>query len=59
MGATNTTGSRMKLTSLRFGDSITESYSYKYGNINDQAQELLKIKAKKIKCFAKKYFYNR
>jgi hypothetical protein len=42
MGATNTTGSRMKLTSLRFGDSITESYSYKFGNINDQAQDLLK-----------------
>ena len=41
LGATNTSGSRMKLTSLRFNDSITESYSYRHGNISDQAGDLL------------------
>ena len=43
LGATNYTGSRVKLTSLRFpGDSLSMSYDYKFGNILDQSIEVLK-----------------
>lgn len=41
-GATNYTGSRIKLTSLRFpGDSFSVSYSYRLGNVLDQGMEIL------------------
>jgi len=42
MGATNYTGSRLKLTSLRFGDSLTVSKDYNFGGMADQAEALLK-----------------
>ena len=37
MGATNTRGSKMKLTSLRFGDSVLLSYDYSFNQGKDQA----------------------
>lgn len=43
VGASNTKGSRVKLTSLRFpGDSVTLSYSYRHGNMLEQALDFLK-----------------
>ena len=43
LGPTNTSGSKVKLTSLRFpGDSLTMSYDYKYGNTLTQGIEVLK-----------------
>ena len=42
LGATNTRGSKAKITSLRFpNDSITVSLDYQYNNIRDQAIDLL------------------
>lgn len=41
-GPSNTTGSKVKLTSLRFpGDSFAVSYSYRLGNVLDQGMEIL------------------
>ena len=43
LGATNTRGSKIKLTSLRFpNDSITASWNYEYSNLLDQAIDVLK-----------------
>ena len=41
MGATNSRGSRMKLTSLRFGDSVLLSYDYSFNQGKDQAIKYL------------------
>jgi hypothetical protein len=42
LGATNTRGSKAKITSLRFpNDSLTVSLDYQYNNIRDQAIDLL------------------
>lgn len=42
LGATNTKGSRIKITSLRFpNDSITTSLNYRSNSIKDDAIELL------------------
>jgi hypothetical protein len=42
LGATNKSGSRAKITSLRFpNDSITVTLIYKYNSIRDQAIDLL------------------
>ena len=41
MGATNSRGSRMKLTSLRFGDSVLLSYDYSFNQAKDQAIKYL------------------
>lgn len=42
LGPSNTRGSKVKITSLRFNSSITESYSYQFGSTKDQAAETLK-----------------
>ena len=42
LGPSNTRGSKIKITSLRFGTSITESYDYKFGSTKDQAEQTLK-----------------
>lgn len=43
VGASNTRGSRVKLTSLRFpSDSVTLSFSYRHSSMIDQALEFLK-----------------
>ena len=39
LGPTNTLGSRVKLTSLRFGDSVTIDYDYSKASIVDMAVE--------------------
>lgn len=44
LGATNTKGSRVKVTSLRFGDSVTISYNYAKDNIGDMFIDWLKSK---------------
>ena len=44
MGATNTKGSRIKITDERFEESITLSYDYKYNNGIEQAIEYLSNK---------------
>jgi hypothetical protein len=44
LGATNTKGSRVKFTSLRFGDSVTISYDYARDNISDMFTDWLKSK---------------
>ena len=41
LGATNSRGSRMKLTSLRFGDSVLLSYDYSFNQGKDQAIKYL------------------
>lgn len=42
LGATNTRGSKAKITSLRFpNDSLTVSLDYQYSQIRDQAIDLL------------------
>ena len=42
LGATNSRGSKVKLTSLRFpGDSFTISWNYEYSNLLDQATDAL------------------
>jgi hypothetical protein len=41
LGPTNTQGSRYKMTSERFGDSITLSYDYSHNNVHDMAVEWL------------------
>lgn len=41
MGPTNTRGTKLKIESKRFGQSITLSYDYKIGNIRDQAVQYL------------------
>lgn len=38
LGATNTRGSRVKLTSTRFNDSVTLSYDYVFNSAGEQAQ---------------------
>lgn len=48
-GPSNTTGSKVKLTSLRFpGDSFAVSYSYRLGNVMEQGMEILKAGGFKI-----------
>jgi len=42
IGPSNVRGSKVKITSLRFGSSITESYDYGYGSTKDQAEQTLK-----------------
>ena len=42
IGPSNTRGSKVKITSLLFGSSITESYDYQFGSTKDQAAETLK-----------------
>lgn len=44
LGATNYTGSRIKITSERFRDSKILSYDYKIGNVIEQAIEYLQMK---------------
>lgn len=44
LGATTTKGSRVKFTSLRFKDSVTISYDYKYNQINEMFEAWLKAK---------------
>jgi hypothetical protein len=41
-GATNSKGSRVKLTSLRFGDSIMVPYDYDFNTTKDLAESVLK-----------------
>lgn len=41
LGATNSRGSRMKLTSLRFNDSVLLSYDYSFNQGKDQAIKYL------------------
>jgi hypothetical protein len=42
IGPSNARGSKVKITSLRFGSSITENYDYQFGSTKDQAAETLK-----------------
>jgi hypothetical protein len=42
LGATNTRGSRVKITSLRFNDSVTIPYDYTYNSIDDIFEAWLK-----------------
>lgn len=44
LGPTNTKGSRIKMTSLRFGDSVTIPYGYEYNNARDIAEAWLASK---------------
>ena len=44
IGPSNSRGSRLKIESKRFGQSITLSYDYKIGNIKDQAVQYLQSK---------------
>jgi hypothetical protein len=44
IGASNSRGSRVKLESKRFRQSITASYDYKIGNVKDQAIQMLESK---------------
>ena len=37
LGVTNSRGARMKLTSLRFGDSVTLNYDYSFDSGKEQA----------------------
>ena len=39
--ATNSRGSRFKMISLRFGDSVTVAYNYSLNNVLDMASEWL------------------
>jgi hypothetical protein len=41
LGTTNTRGTKLKIESKRFGQSVTLSYDYKIGNIRDQAVQYL------------------
>ena len=42
LGATNTRGSKVKLTSLRFpNDNLTASWNYEFSNLLDQALHIL------------------
>jgi hypothetical protein len=41
LGATNSRGSRIKLTSMRFGDSVLLSYDYSFNQAKDQAIQYL------------------
>ena len=41
IGPSNSRGTRLKIESKRFGQSITLSYDYKIGNIKDQAVQYL------------------
>lgn len=42
LGATNTRGSRVKVSSLRFNDSVTIPYDYSYNNIAEIFEAWLK-----------------
>jgi hypothetical protein len=42
IGPSNSRGSRIKISSYRFGDSITVPYDYTYNSALDQASNLLK-----------------
>ena len=42
LGATNTKGSRVKITSLRFKDAVTISYDYEFNNISEMFESWLK-----------------
>lgn len=48
LGATNTMGSRVKLTSERFNQSKTIPFDYTLNNINDMAAKYLKKTGHKI-----------
>ena len=54
VGASNTKGTRVKITSLRFGDSLTVPYDYDFNTIKDLAESVLKKIG--FKCVA--YGYN-
>lgn len=43
LGPTNSRGSRMKLTSLRFNDSLMLSYDYSFNQGRDQAINFLQL----------------
>ena len=48
-GPTNTRGTKVKLTSLRFpGDIVTLSYSYRIGDMLEQGLEILKAGGFKV-----------
>lgn len=47
LGATNTRGSRVKLTSHRFGDSVTIPYDYEFNNAHDMAEAWLRKRVTK------------
>jgi len=51
LGATNTKGSRMKLKSLRFGDSILLPNDNRYFRMTEQAENYLKAAGYKIVCY--------
>ena len=41
LGATNSRGSRVKMTSLRFGDSVTIGYNHEFNSSVDNAENWL------------------
>ena len=57
--ATNYRGSRYKMTSERFGDSITKSYDYSLNSVQDMAVKWLKEHGQKIigQCEGRKVDY--
>lgn len=55
LGATNTRGSRVKLTSKRFNESKTIAYNYKLNHIEDMAVEYLESKGFDIIGTAESY----
>ena len=48
LGATNTKGSRVKITSERFKQSVIISYNYTFNSTTDMAQDYLKAKGHAI-----------
>ena len=44
IGPSNARGTRLKIESKRFNQSITLSYDYKIGNIRDQAIQFLQLR---------------
>jgi hypothetical protein len=52
LGATNTKGSRIKLTYLHYpADNLTISFNYSYGGIKDQIAEFLKVAGVRVKGY--------
>jgi hypothetical protein len=52
LGATNTKGSRIKLTYLHYpNDNVTISFNYSYNSIKDQVAEFLKMGDIRVKGY--------
>jgi len=52
LGATNTRGSRIKLTYLHYpNDNVTISFNYSYNTIKDQVAEFLKMGGIRVKGY--------